>query len=175
MISSDELAQVALDEKAFIVWNQSIQEHKTMKTKKTFYNHTTGEDYDPRLAVKYPKNRADQLSYQPTSKLVDTMFRTGQMVQAVKQNYDFEDGKDDGKPVPLDRTRGLEMPEISQMMLENEAKLEEHQKNLKKRTTAKEAEAGKEKTNEADKSQTANGGATAGSDNGGGSGAKSAE
>lgn len=146
-----------------------------MKIKTTFYNHSHGKDFNPVIKVEYPKNRADQLSYQPTAKLVDTMFKTGQMVTSSKQNYDFADGKDDGKSIPLDRQRGIELPEVSQLMQENEAKLKQHQENLKKRTAEKKAEAGEEKTNGADKSQDANGGATEGSDNGGGTGAKSAK
>lgn len=102
-----------------------------MKIKTTFYNHSHGEDFNPVIKVEYPKNRADQLSYQPTAKLVDTMFKTGQMVVASKQNYDFADGKDDGKSIPIDRQRGIELPEVSQIMQENEAKLEEHKKNLR--------------------------------------------
>lgn len=105
-----------------------------MKVKTTFYNHSHGKDFDPRIIISYPKNRADQLSYQPTSKLVDTMFKTGQMVTASKQAYDFPDGKDDGKSVPLDRMRGIEMPEVSQLMQENEAKLSEHTEAIKRAT-----------------------------------------
>lgn len=105
-----------------------------MKVKTTFYNHSHGEDFDPRLRINYPKNRADQLSYQPTSKLVDTMFKTGQMITASKQAYDFPDGKDDGKSVPLDRMRGIEMPEVSQLMQENEAKITEHSEKMKRAT-----------------------------------------
>lgn len=102
-----------------------------MKVKTTFYNHKHGSDYDPVLHVVYPKNRADQLSYQPTAKLVDQMFKTGQMLQASKQYYDFPDGKDDGREPPVDRNRGIELPEISQAMNENEARLSEHENNIK--------------------------------------------
>lgn len=102
-----------------------------MKIKTTFYNHSIGKDYDPLIHVVYPDNRADQLSYVPTAKMVDTMFRTGQMVQASKQFYDFSDGNDDGRAIPLDRMRGLEMPEISQALNENETKLNAHSENIK--------------------------------------------
>lgn len=108
-----------------------------MKIKTTFYNHSHGTDFNPVIKVEYPKNRADQLSYQPTAKLVDTMFRTGQMVVSSKQNYDFADGKDDGKSIPIDRQRGIELPEVSQLMQENEAKLEEHKKNLRNTAASK--------------------------------------
>lgn len=103
-----------------------------MKVKTTFYNHKVGVDFNPVLSVSYPKNRADQLSHTPTAKLVDQMFRTGQMVLASKALYDFPDGKDDGRDVPVDRLRGLDYPEVSQAMLENEQKLEEHKKQLSK-------------------------------------------
>lgn len=108
-----------------------------MKIKTTFYNHSHGKDFNPVIKIEYPKNRADQLSYQPTAKLVDTMFKTGQMVTASKQNYDFADGKDDGKSIPLDRQRGIELPEVSQLMQENEAKLAEHNKNLRATAASK--------------------------------------
>lgn len=114
-----------------------------MKVKTTFYNHKVGVDYNPVISVSYPKNRADQLSHTPTAKLVDQMFRTGQMVLASKALYDFPDGKDDGRDVPVDRLRGLDYPEVSQAMLENEQKLEEHSKRIsamsKKSETKKDA------------------------------------
>lgn len=115
-----------------------------MKVKTTFYNHKVGVDYNPVLAVSYPKNRADQLSHTPTAKLVDQMFRTGQMVLASKALYDFPDGKDDGRDVPVDRLRGLDYPEVSQAMLENEQKLEEHSKKIS--AMSKKSEKNKDET-----------------------------
>lgn len=112
----------------------------TMKIKTTFYTRTKGEDFDPVIHVRYPKSRADQLSYQPTSKLIDQMIRTGQMVLASKNQFDFPDGKDDGRDIPIDRMRGLDYPEISQMMSENEAKISKHKKNLATMAEQKKAE-----------------------------------
>lgn len=121
------LSCVALDEPLF---DDYPVNEVTMKIKTTFYTRTKGQDFDPLIHVRYPKSRADQLSYQPTSKLIDQMIRTGQMVLASKNQFDFPDGKDDGREIPIDRVRGLDYPEISQMMSENEAKLSKHKKNL---------------------------------------------
>ena len=46
-----------------------VKEPKYMKVKTTFYSRSKGVDYDPVIHVSYPKSRADQLSYSPTSKL----------------------------------------------------------------------------------------------------------
>lgn len=124
------LASASLDGKE--VEDYYSRRGDTMKIKTTFYSRSKGKDFDPLIHVKYPKNRADQVSFTPTAKLVDQMFRTGQMVLASKAQYDFPDGKDDGRSVPLDRVRGLDLPEISQAMQENEAKLKEHDENIKK-------------------------------------------
>lgn len=121
------LSCVALDEPLF---DDYPVNEVTMKIKTTFYTRTKGQDFDPLIHVRYPKSRADQLSYQPTSKLIDQMIRTGQMVLASKNQFDFPDGKDDGREIPIDRVRGLDYPEISQMMSENEAKISKHKKNL---------------------------------------------
>lgn len=107
-----------------------VKEGVSMKVKTTFYSRKSGKDFDPVIHTVFPKSRADQLSYQPTSKLIDQMIRTGQMVLASKSQFDFPDGKDDGRDVPVDRLRGLDYPEISQMMADNESKLKEHEKNL---------------------------------------------
>lgn len=127
MISS--LASLALD--GCLPSNYNFNEVKSMKVKSTFYTRRFGVDFDPVIKVSYPKSRADQLSFTPTAKLVDQMFRTGQMVQSSKALYDFPDGKDDGRDVPIDRMRGLDYPEISQMMADNESKLESHEKAIK--------------------------------------------
>lgn len=121
------LSCVALDEPLF---DDYPVNEVTMKIKTTFYTRTKGQDFDPLIHVRYPKSRADQLSYQPTSKLIDQMIRTGQMVLASKNQFDFPDGKDDGREIPIDRVRGLDYPEISQMMSVNEAKISKHKKNL---------------------------------------------
>lgn len=140
------------------------QEINTMKVKTTFYNHSVGQDFDPVIHVQYSKSRADQLSFSPTAKLVDQMFKTGQMVQASKQAYDFPDGKDDGRDVPFDRMRGLDYPEVSQALQENELKLKEHAKRLSKSSAAV-----KEKKDSGKSAQSANdNGTTAGSDGGSG-------
>lgn len=125
MTVAEKLACI-VDNEGCVPDNVEFKERISMKIKTTFYTRKKGKDFDPVIHVVYPRNRADQLSYQPTADLVDQMFRTGQMVQASKQYYDFPDGKDTGLDVPLDRQRGLEMPEISQMMLSNENKLKEH-------------------------------------------------
>lgn len=123
-----------------------VDEGVKMKVKTTFYTRKSGKEFDPVIHIQYPKSRADQLSYQPTSKLIDQMIRTGQLVLAAKSQYDFPDGKDDGRDVPVDRLRGLDYPEISQLMQENESKLKEHEKNLsemsqkKKKSEAKSVE-----------------------------------
>lgn len=128
-MTADVLASVALD--GSLPCNYSIREVKPMKIKTTFYSRKKGVDFDPVIKVVYPKSRADQLSYQPTSKLVDAMVRTGQLVLASKNLYDFPDGKDDGRDVPVDRVRGLDYPEISMAMAENEKKVEAHRRNIK--------------------------------------------
>lgn len=117
--------------------NSYVLESVPMKVKTSFYSRKSGVDFDPVIHVKYPKSRADQLSATSTAKLVDAMFRTGQMVQASKSLYDFPDGKDDGRDVPIDRMRGVELPEVSQLMQENDAKMKQHEKNLKELTSKK--------------------------------------
>lgn len=132
------LADIALNDSL----NTDIlfKEPKRMKVKTTFYSRSKGVDYDPVIHVSYPKSRADQLSYSPTSKLVDQMFRTGQLVMAAKNQFDFADGKDDGRDVPFDRLRGLDLPEVSQALAESEKKLADHEKNLKAMAKNKKAE-----------------------------------
>lgn len=117
--------------------NSYVVESVPMKVKTSFYARKTGVEFDPVIHVKYPKSRADQLSATSTAKLVDAMFRTGQMVQAAKSLYDFPDGKDDGRDVPVDRMRGVELPEVSQLMQDNEAKIRQHEQNLKAMTSKK--------------------------------------
>lgn len=135
-----------------------------MKVKTTFYyNRSKGKDYDPIIRVTYPKSRADQLQYQSTAKLVDQMVRTGQLVLASKSQYDFPDGKDDGRSVPVDRLRGLDYPEISQAMAENEKKLDAHKKNLSEMSVKGTGEAKSRKGSDTE-SAAANDGATVGSD-----------
>lgn len=112
-----------------------VNEGVSMKIKTTFYNRKSGQDFDPVIRTVFPRSRADQLSYQPTAKLIDQMIRTGQLVLAAKSQYDFPDGKDDGRDVPVDRLRGLDYPEISQLMQENENKLKAHEENLKAMAT----------------------------------------
>lgn len=143
MRSINDLAIDALDDAPFSDYDEDKlveKEINFMKVKTTFYNHNVGLDFDPVIRVSYPTSRADQLSYTPTGKLVDQMFRTGQMVQASKQNYDFADGVDDGRDVPVDRMRGLDYPEISQAMAESEAKLKAHKKNLSEMSARKRKE-----------------------------------
>lgn len=157
------LSCVALDEPLF---DDYPVNEVTMKIKTTFYTRTKGQDFDPLIHVRYPKSRADQLSYQPTSKLIDQMIRTGQMVLASKNQFDFPDGKDDGREIPIDRVRGLDYPEISQMMSENEAKLSKHKKNL-----ATMAEQEKAKAEEqAEKARSSDGGKSVADDAGADSG-----
>lgn len=139
------LANMALD--GCLDEDYPIKEGVTMKVKTTFYTRTKGKDFDPVIHISYPKSRADQLSYQPTSKLIDQMIRTGQLVLASKAQYDFPDGHDDGRPVPVDRLRGLDYPEVSQMMAENETKLNEHKKNLSE-LSAKQKKASATKSND---------------------------
>lgn len=140
------LATLALDD--CLPDDYHVIEGVTMKVKTTFYTRKNGKDFDPVIHTVFPKSRADQLSYQPTSKLIDQMIRTGQLVLASKAQYDFPDGKDDGRSVPVDRLRGLDYPEVSQLMAENEAKIDEHKKNLSKlsaeskKTSAKASAAG---------------------------------
>lgn len=167
MRSVNDLAIDALDDSPFSDYGEDKlgKEINYMKVKTTFYNHNVGKDFDPVIHVEYPVSRADQLSYTPTAQLVDTMFRTGQMVQASKQNYDFDDGKDDGRGVPVDRMRGLDYPEISMALAENEQKLKAHKRNLseisaRKKKEQQEAEAAKQIAND--------GGTSAASDNGSG-------
>ena len=64
-----------------------VKEGVIMKVKTTFYNRKSGKDFDPVIHTDFPKSRADQLSYQPTSKLIDQMIRTGQMVLASKSHF----------------------------------------------------------------------------------------
>ena len=140
-----DIASMALDDCPF--YGHTVdKELSSMKIKTTFYNHNVGTDFDPVLHVSYPNSRADQLSYQPTAKLVNQMFETGKMLQASQQYYDFPDGKDDGREVPIDRLRGLEMPDIAQSMIDNESKLAEHKANVVKgaKAMAKEREAEKD-------------------------------
>lgn len=141
------------------------KEINMMKVKTTFYNHSVGQDFDPVIHVQYSKSRADQLSFSPTAKLVDQMFKTGQMVQASKQAYDFPDGKDDGRDVPFDRMRGLDYPEVSQALQENEAKLKEHAKRLSKSSAAEKANI---KDSEKSEQSANDNGTTVGSDGGSG-------
>lgn len=153
------LSCVALDEPLF---DDYPVNEVTMKIKTTFYTRTKGQDFDPLIHVRYPKSRADQLSYQPTSKLIDQMIRTGQMVLASKNQFDFPDGKDDGREIPIDRVRGLDYPEISQMMSENEAKISKHKKNLATMAEQEKAEA----SEQAEKAKGSDGGKSVASDNG---------
>lgn len=170
-LASDCLDDNPLDNYA-IPRNNENEEVNLMKVKETFYNHNTGVDFDPVIRVKYPNSRADQLSFSPTAKLVDQMFKTGQMVQASKQAYDFPDGKDDGRDVPFDRMRGLDYPEISQAMMENEAKIKAHEKNLSKLSAEKEKAAKKAET---DGQSAADNGASKASDGGSGGSGNSAK
>lgn len=128
-MDSRSLASVALD--GSLPDGYPVREVKQMKIKTTFYTRKKGVDFNPVIDIDYPKSRADQLSYQPTAKLIDQMVRTGQLVLAAKNQYDFPDGKDDGRSVPIDRVRGLDLPEISMALAESEQRLEGHKKNLK--------------------------------------------
>lgn len=95
------------------------------------------------ISVKYPKSRITG-AYIPTAKLVDQMFRTGQMVTASKAVYDFPDGKDTGLDVPLDRTKDFELPEFSQELNKVETNLNRHRENLS--NLSKESKEEKEKS-----------------------------
>lgn len=165
MRAVSELAFDALDDSPFDDYrgdSSLLKEVNYMKVKTTFYNHNVGQDFDPVIKVEYPVSRADQLSYTPTAKLVDTMFRTGQMVQASKQHYDFADGKDDGRDVPIDRMRGLDYPEISMAMSENEEKMKQHKKNIAEMSARKKKE---KQAEEQAKPSGDEGGASKASDN----------
>lgn len=163
MLGAD-LVSLALDD--CLPDDYPVKEGVTMKVKTTFYNRRTGKDYDPVIRTVFPKSRADQLSYQPTAKLIDQMIRTGQLVLASKSQYDFPDGKDDGRDVPVDRLRGLDYPEISQLMQENENKLKEHEKNLSEISAKKKkpsADSGDGSGGESDGTSVASDGASANS------------
>lgn len=142
MIASSLIATLALD--GSLPESYHTKEVSPMKVKTTFYSRKSGKDFDPVIHTKYPSSRADQLSYQPTSKLIDQMIRTGQLVLASKAQFDFPDGKDDGRDVPVDRLRGLDYPEVSQMMSENEEKLAKHKKNLSEISDKAKKKAGSE-------------------------------
>lgn len=99
------------------------------------------------ISVKYPRSRITG-AYVPTAKLVDQMFRTGQMVTASKAVYDFPDGKDTGTDIPLDRTKDFELPEFSQELNKVETNLKRHKENLSEQLSKKKGEEKKEEKKE---------------------------
>lgn len=84
--------------------------------------------------IKFADSHTDASYYQPTSSQIETFMQAGKTVADNRRAvYDFNDGKDDGSPVPPDRVY-TELADVSQ------AVNDEHKRLKKTASQKKEAE-----------------------------------
>lgn len=81
---------------------------------------------------KWAESVTDVKQYQPTAQMVKSFMSDGTSA-ASKPMYDFEDGNDDGRPIPPTRNKGIDLAEASRYEREYEARAEaENAENEKK-------------------------------------------
>lgn len=92
---------------------------------KSKYNRNTslltgfvGDGYEePALYTQFAPSVTDPTYFRSNSDLIKEFMLSGQVLSSARlQQYDFQDGIDDGSPVPATRNIGLEPEEVTQVM-----------------------------------------------------------
>lgn len=77
------------------------------------------------IDVAFEPSVTDTSFYQDTAAQVADFMRSGQnLLQTRRGQYDFEDGKDTGEPIPISRDIGAELAEVAQAAKIEEARLQ---------------------------------------------------
>lgn len=79
------------------------------------------EEVDVQLHGDFGESKADFAAFVPTAESV----RSLPVGDIGLQHYDFPDGKDDGRPVPLGRKRGVDIAELSEEIVQQQANVKE--------------------------------------------------
>lgn len=64
--------------------------------------------------VEYSESVVDRSGFVPQSELAKNIV--GNITSTDLQNYDYPDGKDDGKPVPKARKKGIDLAEVDALV-----------------------------------------------------------
>lgn len=84
----------------------------------------------PTESIEWGKSVTDDKFYTPTSEAIRNLILSGDSAGG-QDVYDFKDGKDDGRAMPIWRQQGVDRAEISQEMLKQKQEIEEIQENEK--------------------------------------------
>lgn len=79
------------------------------------------EEVDLKLHGKFEESKADFTKFVPTSESV----RSLPAGDIGLQHYDYPDGRDDGRPVPIGRRRGVDIAELSEEVRKQQGSIAE--------------------------------------------------
>lgn len=77
----------------------------------------------PTENIEWGQSKTDDKFYTPTKKAIENLMLNQGSPQG-KDVYDFEDGKDDGRNLPIWREQGVDRAEISQEMIKMNTDIE---------------------------------------------------